>query len=164
MLFLWSCLYQGGEMQKEGPGEMASSLKSWVHAPHLHWFLWPFLCLVSRGSWCRWSVLLPTGRVSGKVSAGGLPWPLWPRLAQALPACSRTASTRVSSLAPFLGGPGWAGMWQSNKPRALEQNRDTHLHWWKFKFPKLFWDKKRRFSLSTDFPSYKRPVYFDQLS
>lgn len=24
--------------------------------------------------------------------------------------------------------------------------------------------KKRRFSLSIDFPSYKRPVYFDQLS
>lgn len=33
---------RGGEMQKEGPGEMASSFKSWVHAPHLHWFLWPF--------------------------------------------------------------------------------------------------------------------------
>lgn len=151
----WSYLKWGGEMQKEGPGEMASSLKSWVHAPHLHWFLWPFLCSVSRGSWCRRSVLSSAGPwMQIKVSAGGLPWPLWRRLAQALlPVAELLALESVCW--PLSRGQGETGCGRVTRQREnmvpislRAEQRNLYLHWWKFKFPKSFWDRKSRFALS----------------
>lgn len=95
------------------------------------------------------------------------------------PVSSTTASTRVSSLAPFLR---WRWGWGQDEkgcsrvtrqggnmvPISLGAEQRNTFALMEIQIPKVILrpkkKKKRRFSLSTDFPSSKWPVHFDQLS
>lgn len=138
---------RGGEMQKGGPGKMASSLMSESKLLFRCEFLWPLLCHGSRGSWCTMSdvVIIHRPRSAGKgewwgstFASSTIPFSSFPGLAVELP---ELQSQFTGSLTQR---PGWDKMWQSDKtqrenmvPISLRAGeRNLYLHWWKFKFPK----------------------------
>lgn len=106
---------RGGEMQNEGPGEMASSLKSesmlLIHVgSHGLFSASQAEVAGAEGQCCRSQAQGCRSR-----SARSLPWLLLQCLSQALLACGRTSRTRKSVHGLLFQKPGVRGMWQSNK-------------------------------------------------
>lgn len=88
---------RGGEMQREGPGKMASSLMSESKLLFHGEFLWSFLCHGSRGSWCATAPESFTGPgVPGKAGDGVYLCFFHKTFLKLSWLCSRTSRTRES--------------------------------------------------------------------
>lgn len=86
---------RGGEMQKGGPGEMASSLKS-ESMLLIHVGSYGLFSAASRGSWCRRSVLSSFIGPGMQVMVMGVYFASSTMLSQAFLACGGTSRTRKS--------------------------------------------------------------------
>lgn len=109
---------RGGEMQREGPGKMASSLMCESKLLFHGEFLWPFLCHGSRGSWCAMSgaVLAHRPRSAGRgewwgsaFASSTKPFSGFPGLA------AQRLELESQSTGSLTQRPGWDTMWQSDK-------------------------------------------------
>lgn len=145
---------RGSEMQREGPGKMASSLMSESKLLFHGESLWPFLCHGSRGSWCA----MPGAVVIHRPPSAGKGERWESTFASSIKPSSSFPGLAAELLeleSQFTGSltqrPGRDNVWQSDKtqrgnmvPVSL-QSRINLFALVKIKIPKVNLKKKVRF-------------------